>query len=297
MTGGLLTEPVLRAIGADGLAMSGALLQFYVTGTTTPTNVFTTSALSVARTNPVVADSGGLFPVIFLDPNVTYRVQLKTSGGSLILDIDPFTIQANIATGSIDGALLAAGAVNYELGYTAADDAGVMKIGRHQMFIKADALIPRTTNGPAAGSTETATNKVMITGYDFDASTAEYAQIMFPVPKSVTITSFTYRLRWTAISGSGVVVWAVQAAGRSDDDAMDQAFGTAVTVNDTVLSTSDQHTTVESGTVTVGGSPSAQDMLVLQVYRDASNGSDTLAADARLLAIELFLTVAAATDT
>jgi hypothetical protein len=44
----------------------------------------------------MVADSGGLFAACFLDPTVTYRIQLKTAGGSIIADIDPvsFSVQA-----------------------------------------------------------------------------------------------------------------------------------------------------------------------------------------------------------
>lgn len=90
MAGALLPEVVIRAVDSAGLAMSGAKLYFYLTGTTTPANTYTSSALSVANANPVVADSGGLFSPIYLDPAVTYRVQLKTSGGVLISDVDPY---------------------------------------------------------------------------------------------------------------------------------------------------------------------------------------------------------------
>lgn len=90
MAGSLLPEVVARAIGADGLAVAGAKLYTYVTGTTTPAAVYTTSGLGVAHANPVVADSGGLFAPIYLDPAVTYRLILKTSGGTTIQDIDPF---------------------------------------------------------------------------------------------------------------------------------------------------------------------------------------------------------------
>lgn len=90
MAGALLPEVFLRAIGSDGLAMSGAKLYFYLTGTTTPTNTYTSSTLGTPNANPVVADSGGLFAAIYLDPAVTYRVILKTSGGTTIQDIDPY---------------------------------------------------------------------------------------------------------------------------------------------------------------------------------------------------------------
>jgi hypothetical protein len=99
MTGMLLSAPVFRAVDSNGAPMPGALLQFYVTGTTTPTSVYTSSALTTALSNPVVADAGGLFPAIYLDPTVTYRAQLLTAASVLVKDIDP------LSTGVIEATL------------------------------------------------------------------------------------------------------------------------------------------------------------------------------------------------
>jgi len=79
-----------RATDADGLNLSGAKWFFYQTGTTTPQSVFTTSALSVAHTNPVVADSGGKFAPIYFNAALAYRGILKTADeATVIYDIDP----------------------------------------------------------------------------------------------------------------------------------------------------------------------------------------------------------------
>jgi len=78
--------------------MAGALLLFYVAGTTTPTPVYTDDTLSVPLSNPVVADGGGLFAAVFLDPSVTYRMQLQTSGGSVVADVDPVNVTVEAAT-------------------------------------------------------------------------------------------------------------------------------------------------------------------------------------------------------
>lgn len=118
MTGSLLPEIFLRAIDANGLAINGAKLYAYLTTTTTPTNTYTSSTLGVANANPVVADSGGLFGPIFLDPAVTYRFQLKTNAGVLIEDLDPFSPGANIAAASITTAMLQAGVAVANLGFT-----------------------------------------------------------------------------------------------------------------------------------------------------------------------------------
>jgi hypothetical protein len=81
----------------------GAKYFFYVSGTTTPATVYTSGARTTAAANPVVADSGGLFAPIFLDPAVTYRAILKDSSGSVIQDIDPISdgsLRADLASDS-----------------------------------------------------------------------------------------------------------------------------------------------------------------------------------------------------
>jgi hypothetical protein len=109
MSGLLLAQPVLRAIDQNGAPMAGAQMQFYQTGTTTPTPAYASATLATALPNPVVADSGGLFSPIWLDPTVTYRIQLLTSAGTLVQDIDPATesvveaTQAQVNAGTATG--------------------------------------------------------------------------------------------------------------------------------------------------------------------------------------------------
>jgi hypothetical protein len=46
--------------------MSGAALQFYLTGTTTPANVYTTGNLANPLSNPVLSNSAGKGPLNLL---------------------------------------------------------------------------------------------------------------------------------------------------------------------------------------------------------------------------------------
>jgi hypothetical protein len=79
-----------RATNSNGLNIDGAKWFFYLTGTTTKESVFTTSALDIAHTNPVVADAAGKFPNIYLDASATYRAVLKSADeATTIYDIDP----------------------------------------------------------------------------------------------------------------------------------------------------------------------------------------------------------------
>lgn len=161
--------------------------------------------------------------------------------------------------------------------------------------VLAASMTARTTNGPATGSTESSTNKVMLVTLDFDASTAEYAQFMFPMPKSWNESTVTAQFIWSA-TNTGNVVWGIQGVAISDDDVFDAAFGTAQTVTDGVTATTDVMQSAFTSAVTIGGSPAEGDLVCFQVYRDAANGSDTLAVDARLIGIRLNFTTNAADD-
>lgn len=74
-----------------GTPYAGGKLYFYLTGTTTATDTYTTEALSTANANPVVLDSAGRAGNIFLDPAITYKVVLKDSNDAQIWTADPVT--------------------------------------------------------------------------------------------------------------------------------------------------------------------------------------------------------------
>lgn len=65
---------------------SGLQAFFYAPGTTTKQNTYTTSALSVTNSNPMVADANGLFAAIYLDPALGYKIVVAPS-----TDTDPPT--------------------------------------------------------------------------------------------------------------------------------------------------------------------------------------------------------------
>ncbi|HEM47557.1 MAG TPA: hypothetical protein ENO23_11000, partial [Alphaproteobacteria bacterium] len=75
-------------LDANGAPLAGAHLHFYESGTTTPANVYSDSALTVPATNPVVADSAGRFGDIFLQA-IDYKVVLADSGGATVWTADP----------------------------------------------------------------------------------------------------------------------------------------------------------------------------------------------------------------
>jgi hypothetical protein len=170
--------------------------------------------------------------------------------------------------------------------------------GKATIWVPSGAMVARTTNGAASGSVETTTNKVMIKTLDFDATTAEFAQFSVQMPKGWNEGTVTFVPVWShpATATNFGVAWTLAGFAFSDDDALDQAFGTAITVTDTGGTTNDLYRGTESAAVTIGGTPAESDLVIFQVGRDPANGSDTMAVDARLHGVAVFITYDTPTD-
>lgn len=166
------------------------------------------------------------------------------------------------------------------------------------IWVPASAMIPRTTLGAAVGSTETATNKVMIRTLDFDKDADEFAQFSVRMPKSWNESTVTAEFLWShaATTVNFAVVWALQGLSVSNDDTLEAAFGTAVSVTDTGGTTDDLYISDDTAAITIAGTPAAEDLVLFQVYRDANAGGDTMAIDARLHGVALFITCNILTD-
>lgn len=163
--------------------------------------------------------------------------------------------------------------------------------------VMAGAMQPATTNGAAAAAIETSSNKVLYKVLDFDTTTQEFAGFVVPFPKSWNLGTITFQPIWTFASGSGGVVWALQGVALSDDDAGDTAYGTEQTSTDTALTAGDVHVGPTSSAITIGGTPAVGDAVFFRIKRNVADGSDTLAADARLIGLRIFFTQNAKDDT
>lgn len=90
MAANLFQPSLTRSLDANGNPIGGAKMYFYVTGTYTPATWFTDQAAESPGTNPLVADSSGIFPPAYLDPDTTYRIILRADDESVtIWDVDP----------------------------------------------------------------------------------------------------------------------------------------------------------------------------------------------------------------
>jgi hypothetical protein len=164
--------------------------------------------------------------------------------------------------------------------------------GSTNVWIPAAQWIPRTTTGCGIDSRELSTNKINTDELLFDAGTDEFAQCMIVMPSNWNAGTITAKFHWTASTGSGDVIWGLSGRAYANDDALDQAQGTAQTVTDTLTATNDLDISSATGAITLGGTAAAGNPVIFEVYRDANAGGDTLAADARLLGVEISYTAA-----
>lgn len=171
-------------------------------------------------------------------------------------------------------------------------------LGQQTIWVPAVAMTARTTNGAAAGTVETTTNKVMLKTLDFDTTTQEFAQFAIQMPKSWDESTLVCQFVWShpSTTTNFGVVWQIEAVAFADDDAADTAFGTAVTATDTGGTTNDIYISPETAALTVAGAPTAEEYVVFQVARVPANGSDTMAVDARLHGVKVHYTTNAGKD-
>ena len=154
-----------------------------------------------------------------------------------------------------------------------------------QIFLSAAGMWPSTTNGCAANTqVELTTNDVDIYVLDFDATSAEYAQATLAMPSDWNASTVTVTFYWThaATTTNFGVVWGCQARSYANDEALDQAFGTAQEIADTGGTTNDLYISSATSAITITGA-TASELVQFRVYREATDGSDTMAIDARLL--------------
>lgn len=85
-TGQVMPAPKFVAYDDNGDPCAGCKLHVYLAGTTTPTDTYTTAALSTPNANPVVLDAAGR-ATIFIDPTIAYKFTLKTAA-----DVDIWTV-------------------------------------------------------------------------------------------------------------------------------------------------------------------------------------------------------------
>lgn len=124
----LAFEAVPRAIDANGTPISFAKLRVYLAGTTTPVTTYSDRSMASPQSIPVLADSAGVFPQIYV-PDGAYKVRISTADNATLQEADwVVTDDGGSAFGTVAAMkaanTLRAGDLVSTLGYNVAGDLG-----------------------------------------------------------------------------------------------------------------------------------------------------------------------------
>lgn len=169
----------------------------------------------------------------------------------------------------------------------AAEEVEAVTDGWQTLALMPGFLKPTTTGGCGdAEKVEAGTNDVDYDVLPFDKASDERAFANVPMPDIWNGGVINFRFFWTAAGGSAAETVEMTLKGRSyaNDDAIDQAGGTAVEVSDALIATGDIHISDWSGDITITGA-GAGEYVHFELMRDVSE--DNLDADARILGIQI----------
>lgn len=139
-------------------------------------------------------------------------------------------------------------------------------------------IVP-TTNGAEQVQTD-GTNMSYYT-LAFDPSLIESSFWEFIIPDTYTGGTITPTISWVGTPVAGDVIWGVRTVGRTDSEQYDVALGGTQTVTTTI-----DGTTLDINTSTITGFDpgwDAGDIVIWQISRIASSGSDTMVGDADMI--------------
>jgi len=195
-------------------------------------------------------------------------------------------------TGSTGATITTAGVGTFD-GAVSSTAGAVTGRNYKTIYVDAGSMVPTGgADGAESETQELATNDVMYDFLAFDTSQDEFAQFKLVMPEQWDAGTIRAKFYWTPTNtNTGDVAWFIQARAHAQDGAMDQAFGTAVSVHtadDVGNGTANQlHITNSTTDMTVAtsGSLGEGQMVMFQVYRDVS--ADNYDADARLLGVSL----------
>lgn len=180
---------------------------------------------------------------------------------------------------------------------TANGGTGLTAPGTRTIILSAAGGSPTTTIG-CGGPTkvEAGTNDIDYYALEFDTTTEERAFWGLVMPDSYNGGTVTAQFIWTNASGlaAETVTWGIKALSLADDEAIDQAYGSEVTVADTFIAQGDVHISAATSAITIGGTPAGGEYVVFNVGRKTA--SDDLTGDARLLAVKIEYTVSSYSD-
>ena len=170
--------------------------------------------------------------------------------------------------------------------------------GKESIWVPAGAMYPSTTN-PCSDLTQVETTALRpdLKVLDFATGADDFAQFSVAFPKSWNEGTVTFQPFWTVTgTNTGTVAWALAGIAVTNDATINTAFGTAAVTTALAHSgtSNDLMVSVESGAITIAGSPSTDDVCFFQISRDVS--ADNQSGAARLIGLKVFFTTDAGND-
>lgn len=158
--------------------------------------------------------------------------------------------------------------------------------------VDAGEIIPSVTNGPLVNGSEAGTSLRNFDTLDFDGAAAEFACFTRAVPANIGNGYVQARFHFTNDSGTGNVVWEIQAVVDADNSLQTAAYGSMVLApakaapgaNRVAFTDWTPTINVPSGVLTAGAP------IHFRIQRDPADAGDTLSTDARLIAVTLLWT-------
>jgi hypothetical protein len=142
---------------------------------------------------------------------------------------------------------------------------------------------PTTNPGVAACVTGANTQKLVIDFADGANTLSIQKQLKLPSDWSGNVD---LQIWWYTTATAGNVVWQASTVCVANAETGDPAFSAASTVTDPAHGTTNQYNFATISALTVS-TCAVDEILYLRVFRDPTDGSDTLAATARLVGVEL----------
>jgi hypothetical protein len=169
--------------------------------------------------------------------------------------------------------------------------------GTQEIWIPAGAWSVDTACAGADVSTSKISDKY-INSINFDTTCSEDAQFLWHPPLNWDYSTIRFQLIWTNACGAACQTIDFDLAGvaLTDDDAIGSAtFGTAANVTDTFTAQNDINKTCLSSAITIGGTPTSGDSILLKLSRDTA--ADNLAGDCKVIGVNLRISITKGTAT
>src|ERR1700730_10760981 len=192
-TGILFNDPRAKPLSVSGQFQAGAYYQFYLTGTTNPTNVYADGALTTPldqtpHTGQTTAAGDGRLIPMYMEPKVIYRVQLYNAAGQLLEDTDPYVVPAGMS--STSSQTFISGGVD-----TGAVNQYVLTISNYPAYFNGSTITFTTANTNTGASTLNVNNLGAVQIHLTNGSALPAGEIIANTPTTVTYLNGVFYLQ------------------------------------------------------------------------------------------------------